>query len=283
MPESSIRASDPQAPLLRWAGSKRKLIPHLDAYVPANARRYIEPFTGSACLFFHLRPAKAILGDVNRELIQAYRALRDEPMGVAEALSEMPATEKFYYQLRSQPPSSLNRVGKAARFIYLNRFCFNGVYRTNKAGEFNVPRGVRTGRMPTADRIMSAASTLRRAKLVAGDFEKCLGSVEPGDFVYLDPPYAKRGRPGYGEYGYDVFGEVDLQRLFDALRSIDRRGGTFLLSYSYSQQVRKLFSEWRCRTLLVRRHVAGFNEHRGQVREILVTNSQVTVRGRGDR
>ena len=273
MPHDTTTGRTKGGPLLRWAGSKRKLIPQLCQRVPENAQRYIEPFAGSACLFFHLLPKSAVLGDANPELIKTYRVVRDQPIELAEALARMPRTEQFYYDLRARAPRELDRVERAARFVYLNRFCFNGVYRTNRQGQFNVPRGVRTGAVPTADNIKSASSALRRAKLIAGDFESCLESIEPGDFVYLDPPYAKRGRPGYGEYGYDVFCEDDLERLIKSLQSIDSRGGTFLLSYSYSLRTRELFRDWHCRTLLVRRHVAGFGRHRGLVREVLVTNA----------
>jgi len=260
------------APILRWAGSKRKLLPRIAAYVPACGKRYIEPFAGSACLFFHLSPRRALLGDINRDLIQAYQVVRNRPTAVAAALAEMPPTEAFYYFLRAQLPQHLRPVEQAARFIYLNRFCFNGVFRTNKNGAFNVPRGTRTGAMPTADAIRHASRALRNATLVAGDFENCLRSIAPGDFVYLDPPYAKRERPGFGEYGYNVFAEADLDRLISSLRMIESCGATFLLSYSYSRRTRDMFKSWRTRTLLVRRHVAGFSQHRGYVREILVTN-----------
>ena len=261
-------------PLIRWAGSKRKLIPQLLRYVPVDMDRYIEPFAGSACFYFNLLPKRAVLGDINKELIQTYRVVRDTPTQLSCALMKMPATEDFYYELRAKQPEDLGRVNRAVRFMYLNRYCFNGVFRTNKAGHFNVPRGVRTGSVPNLQEIKAASRALRKATLVCGDFEACLETIGPRDFIYMDPPYAKNKRPGYGEYGYNVFCEDDLERLITALKSIDRSGASFLLSYSYSPRLKAMFSGWVTKTLLVRRHVAGFQRHRYWVREMLVTNVQ---------
>src|SRR5947208_694046 len=126
------------APLLRWAGSKRKLIPQLLRHVPEGFDRYIEPFGGSACLFFALRPDRAIIADLNQELIETYRTLRSHPKLVHRAVFNMPRTKRYYYAIRDRTPQALSDVEKAARFLYLNRNCFNGVYRLNHAGCFNV-------------------------------------------------------------------------------------------------------------------------------------------------
>lgn len=128
-------------PVFRWAGSKRQLVPTLIANAPDDFGAYIEPFAGSACLFFALQPERAVLGDFNTALIGAYRVIATAPRAVARALSAMPTDPAFYYELRSRDAALLSRVERAARFIYLNRFSFNGVYRTNLQGGFNVPRG----------------------------------------------------------------------------------------------------------------------------------------------
>ncbi len=125
------------SPLFRWAGSKRKLLPELMAQVPASLTRYVEPFAGSGCLFFALRPEKAILGDINDELIYAYSVIRDHPRLVSRAVHRLRNEKRTYYRLRSQSPNALSPVDRAARFTYLNRHCFNGVYRINRAGCFN--------------------------------------------------------------------------------------------------------------------------------------------------
>jgi DNA adenine methylase len=179
-------------PIFRWAGSKRKLLPTLRQYTPPFVR-YVEPFTGSACLFFDLLPRRALLGDVNRELVETYTAVRSSPLRVGQLVAAMPVSKAFYCELRAKDPDAMSVVERAARFVYLNRFCFNGVYRTNRSGKFNVPRGVRTGSLPTIADFDAWSRILNRATLVRGDFEKCLSKVRSGDFVYLDPPYAEEG------------------------------------------------------------------------------------------
>ncbi len=257
--------------MIRWAGSKRKLLPVLLRHAPPH-RRYVEPFAGSACLFFALCPRKALLGDKNSELMQAYRSVRDQPHEVASLLDKMPISEEYYYYLRDRAAVPATLVEGAARFLYLNRFCFNGVYRTNRAGRFNVPRGVRTGSLPGRAELLIWSERLKAASFLTGDFASCIAKVQKGDFVYLDPPYTKPGGRNRGEYGYSAFGALDIPRLTDALTAIDQAGAVFLLSYRCSSEMRETFRPWWQRTLTVRRHVAGFVAARANVRELLISN-----------
>lgn len=268
----------PLSPLVRWAGSKRQLLPSLVSAAPANFGRYIEPFSGSACLFFALRPTRGILGDINAELLQTYAAVREYPGLVAELLKELPRSERRYYEIRSMNPSTLGPIVRAVRFLYLNRYCFNAVYRTNRRGEFNVPFGTRTGGFPTITEFHEIARALSRAELRIGDFQECLKDVQKGDFVYLDPPYATSCSRWRGEYGPNPFSEHDLRRLSTTLSHIDSVGGRFLLSYVACPEVATLGREWYQRELQVRRHVAGFARHRGEVTELLISNSPGLLR-----
>jgi DNA adenine methylase len=260
------------APLFRWAGSKRKLLPELLKHVPASYGRYLEPFSGSACLFFALQPSTAILSDLNDELIHAYKVLRADPERLYRAVANMPRSKDYYYTLRAQVPDRLDSLARAARFAYLNRSCFNGVYRTNREGHFNVPRGKTPGALPNESHFVQCASALRSAELISCDFELTLLRAEAGDFVYLDPPYAKRGSRRRGEYGYASFDTPDIARLARSLRELDDKGTAFLLSYAYCREIRDLSRRWYARTTLVRRHVAGFRRHRLVVREIIISN-----------
>lgn len=255
--------------VLRWAGSKRKLVPDLLHAMPSTFSRYIEPFAGSACLFFTLKPSAAILSDFNEQLMVTYRIIRDCPCRLAALVHGMPKTEAFYYELRRSKPS--NELFLAARFVYLNRFSFNGVYRTNLAGEFNVPRGKRTGLLPSVSHFRDAAQVLRRSELRIGDFESSITDVTKGDFVYLDPPYTTASRRYSGEYGYGAFAEKDLERLVKSLQLIDHHGAKFLLSYRYLP-TSHVFSDWFSKRVRARRHVAGFSRHRRLVSELLVAN-----------
>jgi DNA adenine methylase len=261
-------------PILRWAGSKRKLLPELISSVPEKYSRYIEPFAGSACLFFALNPEVAVLSDKNPDLLQMYRVLRRTPRLLTTAVHKLDDSNRTYYSLREKDVGDLTSLDRAARFLYLNRFCFNGVYRTNRLGHFNVPRGIKTGTMPGEELFFRCARALRHADLRVGDFEDILVDVGRGDFVYLDPPYASSTRRPYGEYGYDgCFGEADNPRLVNRLHRIDKAGAYFLLSYAdMGSFVRQLDRRWHVRRVAVRRHVAGFAKHRRSVSEILVSN-----------
>lgn len=258
-------------PMIRWAGSKRQLVPILLRYVPPHVR-YIEPFAGSACLFFALQPGRAILGDINRELIETYEAVRDRPIDIARLLSRMPVESDFYYALRDRDVEAHDLVERAARFLYLNRFCFNGVYRTNRRGHFNVPRGVKTGTLPSIQDLIKWSRLFHNIRFIAGDFRESIRSINKGDFVYLDPPYSNAGARNRGEYGLEAFGAGDMPRLATALEDIDRAGATFLLSYRYSKAMNLKLSSWYRKAVLVRRHIAGFVSARATVREALFSN-----------
>jgi DNA adenine methylase len=243
-------------PILRWAGSKRAVLPLLSGAAPRVFTRYFEPFCGSARLFLALRPAVSQVSDINVELIACYRAIRRNPRAVFRRLVSFPLSDGFYYELRSQPVSKLSAVDRAARFLYLNRRCFNGVYRTNRQGQFNVPVGRNTGSIPEEARIIDFGRSLRRAKLLACDFESALAGTTRGDFVYLDPPYFTT-RPTYGEYGYSTFRSTDSERLVNVIRQMHARGVLVLLSYGGEDDVASQLPGFSSRSVLVRRHIAG--------------------------
>ena len=246
---------------------------------PERYRRYIEPFAGSACLLFALRPGKAVLNDINNELVSAYRILRDHPRLLARGVHALPQSKREYYKQRAKDVDELSDLDRAIRFVYLNRHCFNGVYRTNREGRFNVPRGDRTGSIPTEQSFYRCSIVLRDTQLKSVDFEECLAKVKKGDFVYLDPPYSTSDRARYGEYGYASFQPIDVPRLVEVLRRIDQVGASFLLSYAGGDDEELAFSRWSCRAIRVRRHVAGFADHRGTVSELLVSNYEAQPDG----
>lgn len=272
MAEPSGGIEEP-AVLLRWAGSKRAILPALLDRVPPSYCRYIEPFVGSACLFFSLAPPRAVLTDLNTELIRFYRTLRHRPKDVGRALAALPRDANTYYAIRAHDPRQLPAVERAARFLYLNRMAFNGVYRTNRRGQFNVPLGRRVGAFPQPGKITAAGRLLRNATLLAGDFEVALDDVVPGDFVYLDPPYSRSPADNYGVYGYGSFDGRHLDRLLNAVMEIDRRGAHFLLSYTDSQGLADRLSTFRIEHVAVTAQVGGRRERRSTREEVLVSNT----------
>lgn len=273
LPEADASAL---TPLLRWAGSKRKVLPSLASFWQPSFKRYVEPFAGSAALFFWLRPERALLGDINGDLISAYSVIRERPDDVHAAVSRIRRSEQEYYRVRSQNIARLGPFARAVRFVYLNRHCFNGIYRTNAQGGFNVPYGrSRTGPIPPVEHFRRVATLLHRARLRSADFGAVLREVSRGDFVYLDPPYAVESRRVFRQYNQREFSTLDLERLSDHLRAIDRKGATFLVSYAECREARELFRQWNVRRIRVRRHIAGFASARRDAAELLVTNSEV--------
>jgi DNA adenine methylase len=268
------------APFLRWAGSKRAAIPILRQFVPKKFKKYIEPFAGSACLFFHVQPEKAILADLNGELIDTYAAIKQSPGHVGRALAQLPFGRESYYQIRQDQIKRFSPIQQAARFIYLNRFCFNGLYRTNAAGTFNVPFGApRNATVPTASHLKRCSAVLSCAKLMTGDFEKAVSSsVSEGDFVYLDPPFFQTEGRVFRQYNSKPFMKNDLERLKGLLKHIDSVGATFVLSYAQNEEAKELFRGWHNKTITLQRNISGFAGARGKAKEILVSNKPLVVR-----
>lgn len=262
-------------PFLRWAGSKRRQISRLAAFWTVNHERYVEPFAGSACLFFEIGPRVAILGDSNTELIELYRVIRDEPERLYRRLCRIGRDSETYYRWRQMKPVSLDRETRALRFLYLNRNCFNGIYRTNLNGDFNVPIGRHPGAYFAEDDLLRCSQQLRRATLIAGDFSKPLQRVKAGDFVYLDPPYAVSSRRIFKEYGKKPFDASDIPRLKDSLSTIVRKGADFLVSYADCREARALALEWHSIRLPIRRHIAGFAGDRRDAYEWIISNLPV--------
>lgn len=259
-------------PVLRWAGSKRKLLNDLRALSPPLFGRYIEPFAGSAVLFFDLLPKRALLGDINPEVIATYVAIRDTPTEVSLYLDSIPKTREAYYVLRGLDPSELNAPQRAARLIYLMKACFNGVYRTNRKGCFNVPLGNRFFALPAPAAIEAASLALREVKLLCSDFMDTLAAAKKGDFVYLDPPYSDGSR-FRGEYSYQgAFTVADQVRLIGACKELTRKKVRILLSFKECDEVSGALKGWGIRHLDVSRSVAGFAHARRTAQEILAYN-----------
>ncbi|MGI8961401.1 MAG: DNA adenine methylase [Bryobacteraceae bacterium] len=276
MSHKSVGPSQEICPFLRWAGSKRKLLPILRTYWNNKYKRYLEPFAGSACLFFSLNPTRAILGDLNPELISTYLEVKYRVEGLLAEMGKLlpESSKEEYLRLRSTQPHLLTASARAARFLYLNRFCFNGIYRTNLKGEFNVPYGgKRCGAAPNAQMLKICSTRMRRARLVNTDFEGVLKHAEKGDFVYMDPPFAVRARRVFSQYDPSTFTTEDIARLRRWMEKLDARGIDFVVSYAESDEADVLRKSFRYETVSVRRNVAGFAENRILTQELLISNT----------
>lgn len=228
-------------PLLKWTGGKRWLRPWIFKLAPTSYRRYFEPFLGGGAIFFGLRPQQAILSDNNEELINCYIAVRDDPESVVDRLKKFRNTEAQYYRVRESRPRS--KAARAARLIYLTNLSFNGIYRTNQKGEFNVPYGRRT-HLPCYDRtkIYQASEILRRSSLLHADFEKATKNATAGDLVYLDPPYTvAHGNNGFLRYNQRILRWEDQERLANLARTLANRGCHVIVSNADHPSVLALY------------------------------------------
>lgn len=258
---------------LRWAGSKRQLIPILSRFWNNSFDRYVEPFVGSACLFFSLSPKKALLSDINQDLITTYKQITKNVNPVLDELKKLKKSEKDYYRIRSLKPETLDLNKTAARFIYLNRYCFNGLYRTNSKGEFNVPYcGDGRGVMPPDEMFINASKLLKRAQLYANSYEITLKKVKLGDFVYIDPPFSVRAKHIFNSYDKSKFDIDDIIRLRKWMEILDKKGIGFVVSYAESEEANLLKKGFRCQTASVRRSIAGFINKRKPANEVIISN-----------
>ena len=269
--------SAPPQPFLKWAGGKRQLLPRILELVPARVRTYYEPFLGGGALFFALAAAgrfqRAVLGDVNAELVNCYQTVRDEVEAVIARLARMRNTPDDYYRVRAQRPADLAPAARAARVVYLNRCGYNGLYRVNSDGEFNVPFGRYTRpRICDPDRLRAAARALRNVDLVQGDFGSVLARrrLGEGDFVYLDPPYVPISRTASFTAYAGGFTMIDQQRLAELLHRLSRRGVPAVLSNSDCAQTRQLYLGLPSQSLPARRAINSVASRRGPVAELLV-------------
>lgn len=275
----STRQYVPDAkPFLKWAGGKSRLIPKYQPYLPPRDEiaHYFEPFIGSAALFFHLQPARARLSDCNRKLIEVFEVVRDDVDALIEALQPHKNEKGYYYRVRAQEPADLSKVERAARIIYMNRTCYNGLYRENQKGEFNVPFGrYKNPTICDEERLHAASTALRGVELCAGDFTEAVAGAGAGDFVYFDPPYvplnATSSFTSYSRFGFD---ESDHRRLADTFHALGERGCRVMLSNSSAPLVYELYEghDYRLLPIKARRNINSKADKRGPVKELLILN-----------
>jgi DNA adenine methylase len=265
----------PATPFLKWAGGKTSLLAELLKHVPSAVRRYHEPFVGGGALFFAVAPRRAVLSDANGELIHCWRQVRDDVHAVLDALSVHVYDRTRFDAVRALDPVRLPPAERAARFIYLNKTCFNGLWRVNRAGRFNVPFGrYKNPTFHDPGLLLRASRALRGVQIHRGPFETALQRAAPGEFVYLDPPYDPVSESAsFTSYTRNGFTWADQERLAAECAALDRRGVRFLLSNSATARVRALYRGFEQRAVRAPRHISCKGERRGHVDELLVFNA----------
>lgn len=230
-------------PFLKWAGGKRWLVGSGELPVPSQFERYIEPFVGGGAVFFHLRPNSALLSDANSELIELYTVMRDHPKDLYAALERhhISHSSEHYYWARAHRPKT--PVLRAARTLYLNRTCFNGLYRVNRRGEFNVPIGTKTQVIYEGEDFSQISAALQKADLVCCDFEETIAQCSAGDFIFIDPPYtANHNQNGFLKYNETIFSWSDQLRLRESVAAAAGRGAAVVVTNADHESVRSLYS-----------------------------------------
>lgn len=269
------------SPIVKWVGGKRQLLPAIHALLPSDmGGTYFEPFLGGGAVLWSLRPGKAVVNDSNSELINLYEVVRDSPQELLELVGSYRNDPEFFYQLRELDRDiavfgSLSVVERAARMLYLNRTGFNGMYRVNSKGQFNVPFGRYKTFSIDASNLLGVSSYLKRSEvsLLNGDYRDAVASAQEGDFVYFDPPYDPVSETAaFTAYSADGFTRENQQELFELCVELDRRGVRFMLSNSRTEFIEELYDRFSVSIVSARRSVNSVGSKRGAVEEVLVTN-----------
>ena len=274
MADKQLNYKSKRSPFLKWAGGKRWFVNRFHNLIPNDYNTYYEPFLGSGTVFFFLQPHKAILGDLNKDLIETYNTILTDWREVWGKLKlhHRCHNKEYYYYIRNSRPRT--PVSKAARFIYLNRTCFNGLYRVNKKGEFNVPKGTKDSVIMSDDNFENVSILLQKAKILHADFEFVISKAKNNDFIYVDPPYTvKHNNNNFLKYNETIFSWEDQKRLAKSLFKASERGAKIIISNADHNCIHKLYDGFgdihtvhRCSVL------AANSDNRKNTTEIVITN-----------
>ena len=265
-------------PIVKWVGGKRQLMFELLKNMPETYNRYFEPFIGGGALFFELQPQNGYISDMNEELINLYSVVRDDVYELIDDLNKHKVSKEYFLKIRNldrtEKYNKLSDIQKASRFIYLNRTCFNGMYRVNSQGQFNVPFGnYKNPRIVDAENLVNCSKLLENTEICCGDFSEILNKVQKGDFVYFDPPYVPLNETSsFTSYTKDGF-DLDMQfKLRDVCDELDSKGVMFMLSNSDTKLVNELYSNYEIKKVFASRAINANGNGRGKITEVLVRN-----------
>jgi len=278
---SSSKKNTLIAPVVKWAGGKRQLVSTLAALLPSKIQAWCEPFAGGAALLFALQPCRAWLNDVNQDLMRVYRVIQHDVEKLIEALEKHQNTPDYFYTIREQDRnrqaySALSDVEKAARLIYLNKTCYNGLFRVNSAGEFNTPFGYyKNPNIANAATLRAVSEYFNRSNIVfsSSDYGEILEAVNKDFFIYLDPPYDPvSDTASFTGYAKGGFTRTDQIRLREQCDTLTRRGVRFMLSNSDTAFIREQYASYRIESVQAKRFINSNSHRRGDVGEVVVMN-----------
>ncbi|MDX1918640.1 MAG: DNA adenine methylase [Candidatus Caenarcaniphilales bacterium] len=269
-------------PIIKWAGGKSGLLTQFQTHFPQNCKRYIEPFIGGGAVFLALKQGiPSLINDSNEEIVNLYKVVRDYPKELIKRLDDLARnySEEFYYELRQQNP--LNEIDRAARTVFLNKTGFNGLYRQNSKGGFNVPFGkrLRCPELYEQVNLFEVSERLIKAEIKNQDFEEILEEAEEGDLIYCDPPYEPLNRTSsFNSYQANGFAQSEQKRLRDGCLKASRRGAQVFISNSTADFILDLYKEFDIKRVSARRAINSKGSQRGEIDEVLVhiSNSSTT-------
>ncbi|MFZ5799807.1 MAG: DNA adenine methylase [Candidatus Omnitrophota bacterium] len=268
-------------PFLKWAGGKGQLLRQYEAFFPKEFNNFLEPFVGGGAVFFHLFNSgrlqgkkKVYLLDSNEELINCYLIIKEDVEGLIKILngSIFINTEEIFYKIRAENPK--DKFERAARTIYLNKTCFNGLYRVNNQGKFNVPfGGYKNPLICNARNLIAVSFALQNVEILCGDFDKCLELAEKEDFIYFDPPYQPLNKTSsFTSYTKEPFAEKEQVKLNKVFKKLDKMGCKIMLSNSDTSLIRKLYKNFRIEVVFAKRAINCKAWRRGAIRELVILN-----------
>ena len=268
------------APFLKWVGGKRQLMPTITELMPKNFTDYYEPFVGGGAVLFHTQPKNAVINDLNEDLINVYNTIKKNPEELIKDLKTHKNESEYFYDLRildrTEGFEKLSNIKKASRIIYLNKTCFNGLYRVNNSGEFNSPFGrYKNPNIVNEITIRAVSKYLNNNKIqiFSKDYEEVLENIEKGSFVYFDPPYHPVSKSssftGYIQGGFDMY---DQTRLRDLCIKLDKKGIKFMLSNSAVPLIEDIYKEFNITYVKANRSINSNGRKRGEVDEVIIRN-----------
>lgn len=268
---------------IKWAGGKGQLLDQFKPLFPKKFNRYLEPFVGSGAVFFYIiqnfKPKEIILSDINEELINTYKIVKTDVEKLIIELKQhkeyhLAKGKPYYLTIRATDPKELPDLERAARFIYLNKTCFNGLYRVNLKGQFNVPMGAyKNPDIVQEEKLRLVSKLLKNVKLKVMSFEKVLTLAKKGDFVYFDPPYYPlKNKKSFTTYTKDSFMENEQEKLAEVFIKLNKKGCSVMLSNSDTKFIKDLYNKYNINFVQATRMINCDGKNRGKINEVVVTN-----------
>ncbi len=268
---------------VKWAGGKKQLIEQFKPFFPSKINRYIEAFVGGGAVAFYImkthKPKEVIISDINEELINTYQIIKSDVESLIKELNKLKQihSKENFYKIRAEDPKLLSPLTRASRFIYLNKTCFNGLYRVNSKGGFNVPIGsYKNPAIVNEIELREISKLLQNTEIKVASFEDCVRWAKKGDFLYFDPPYYPLKKASFTTYTKDNFLDKEQEKLKEVFEKLDKKGCKVMLSNSDTQFIKELYKDYNIEFVKASRMINCDGSKRGKINEVVVTNYETS-------